>query len=85
MKLTIEGTESEIKNVLQAIGSSKEHEKFEPSHGTKNITNPYQKAMTRDEYEKLVGEKWILYKIPIFFKSLSKIMIFNLKYKNGVI
>ena len=57
MKLTIEGTESEIKNVLQAIGSSKEHEKFEPSHGTKNITNPYQKAMTRDEYEKLVGEK----------------------------
>jgi len=25
--------------------------------GTKNITNPYQKAMTRDEYEKLVGEK----------------------------
>ncbi|GBG94987.1 hypothetical protein LFYK43_14460 [Ligilactobacillus salitolerans] len=27
MKLTIEGTESEIKNVLQAIGSSKEHDK----------------------------------------------------------
>ncbi len=26
MKLTIEGNETEIKNVFQAIGSSKEHE-----------------------------------------------------------
>ncbi|QYH53401.1 hypothetical protein [Liquorilactobacillus nagelii] len=45
MKLTIEGNTEEIKNVLQAIGGSKEHKKiFKPSDNKKsqrNIPNPY--------------------------------------------
>lgn len=35
MKLTIEGTPDEIKNVLQAVGSSKEHSEL-----LLNIGNP---------------------------------------------
>lgn len=45
MKLTIEGTQDEIKNVLQAIDGSKKHEEiFKLSDNKKsqrNIPNPY--------------------------------------------
>ncbi|WP_268872814.1 hypothetical protein [Liquorilactobacillus aquaticus] len=40
MKLTIEGSTEEIKNVLQAIGGSEEHREY--------------RMMTEKEYEKLI-------------------------------
>lgn len=45
MKLTIEGTPNEIKNVLQAISGSEEHEKtselLDNKNNQENIPNPY--------------------------------------------
>lgn len=50
MKLTVEGTAEEIKNVLQAISGSEEHEKGEVLYeNEEKILDPYQSNFSQSQ------------------------------------